>query len=339
MNNELFLIVDYRGHFYSSTRYRGASMDVNLLKRYFTEYGYNLIVKTFHEIDFRTQNYKGQFILYQSSEDRDSLYKGYIEDILLGLKIQGAILLPDFYLFRAHHNKVFMEILRDLSSNPGIKNIRSKGYGTLEDFLSDFPSLSEELVMKPSSGAMSRGVKLLTTEKGKIAHARKLSSSFDPLETVKYLLKPYIRQNYVYESTHREKFITQNMIHGIQQDYKILIYGYKYYLLCRHNRKGDFRASGSGLFERVDNPPNGLLDYAESVYSSFNCPFISLDIALDKNNYYLFEFQFLMFGQLTLEKSTYYFKKQDNKWITVQETPSVEREISRSVVEYIARQS
>jgi len=99
----------------------------------------------------RERGFSKEWVLYQTSEDRHLSYKSYIEDILLGMVIQGAKLVPSFRLFRAHHNKVFMVILRDLSPNGKIKNIRSKTFGVLEDFLNYAPATP--FVIKPSEGA------------------------------------------------------------------------------------------------------------------------------------------------------------------------------------------
>ena len=114
IKREILLITDYRNQFYESVRSHGASMDLARMEKYFSNRGYNLKVMQFREIDFQSNDYKGYSILYQSSEDRGLLYKDYIEDILLGLDMQGAHLIPDFPKFRAHHNKVFMEILRNI---------------------------------------------------------------------------------------------------------------------------------------------------------------------------------------------------------------------------------
>ena len=84
---------------------------------------YILVVKHFFEIDFRKESYKNKWVIYQSSEDPELHYKDYIEDVLLTLKIQGAKLIPNFDYFRAHHNKVFMEFLRDVLPINEIKNI------------------------------------------------------------------------------------------------------------------------------------------------------------------------------------------------------------------------
>ena len=53
MNKQITLIVDYRGHSYSSVIYKEANMDIPLLQKFFMEQGYELIVKKFPEINFR----------------------------------------------------------------------------------------------------------------------------------------------------------------------------------------------------------------------------------------------------------------------------------------------
>jgi hypothetical protein len=118
MNKEKLLLVDYRDQFYFSTRHRGASVDIEKLRDYFFDRGFSLVKKYFYEVDFRRDDYKDSWVLYQSSEDPNLSYKDYVEDVLLGLKAQGANLIPDFKYFRAHHNKVFMEMLREVNSLP-----------------------------------------------------------------------------------------------------------------------------------------------------------------------------------------------------------------------------
>ena len=188
---ELMLIVDYRNFFYMSVRHKDASMDLELINRYFSNDGWNLIIKRYPDIDFRNENYQGRLILYQSSEDRDLFYKSYIEDVLLGFELQGAILIPELYFFRAHHNKLFMEILRDLNPLREIQNIRSKGFGTYEDFsieLSRFPS---EIVLKPSEGCGSSGVRLLRDQAAKHKYVKRSSRSFHPIDALKNIIKSY----------------------------------------------------------------------------------------------------------------------------------------------------
>ena len=106
----IHLFLDYRDTFYSSLANMATlcSMDVPLLVQGFRDMGCEIVVKHYPDVDFRKDDYRGEHILYQSSEDRGLQYRSYIEDILLGLQLQGPYLMPKFPT-SAHHNKVFME--------------------------------------------------------------------------------------------------------------------------------------------------------------------------------------------------------------------------------------
>jgi hypothetical protein len=65
---------------------------------------------------------------------------------------------------------------------------------------------------------------------------------------------------------------------------------------------------------------------------------MAIDIGFDDKNFYLFEFQFINFGQYTLEKSKFFYQADnEGKWNKVYETPDLEREISSSVAAYIKK--
>jgi len=136
-------------------------------------------------------------------------------------------------------------------------------------------------------------------------------------------------------SNHRNKFVLQRYIDGLQGDYRIVVYGEKFYVLYRGNRTDDFRASGSMKFNYDIKLPEGLLDYAKKVFESFHVPYIALDIGIKDKEFFLFEFQFLSFGQYTLEKSSFYYRFSDRKWQKEYEKPDLEREIAESVSKFI----
>jgi len=337
MPRKIYLLSDYRSNFYSSVKLLGEGFRIELVRKYFAESGIELEVLRFPEINFRKDNFKDRYVLYHSSEDPGLFYKSYLEDVLLGLHLQGAHLIPDFFKFRAHHNKVFMETLRDLNGFDGMKQIVSKGYGTYEDFKRDIGLYPGPIVMKPACGAMSTGVKLVTTDSEKIRHSAKISRTFKLLRVFKNLINRIRRKNYRTKSNNRKKFIVQNFIPDLEGDFKILIYFDKYYVLHRKIRKNDFRASGSGLFSYSRTLPAGLLDYAETVFKTFDVPYLSIDVACSGGEYFLLEFQFLSFGNYTIENSKHYFTRCDNGWDIVEEEPLLEREFVNSVVAYITK--
>lgn len=335
---ELFILTDYRGAFYSTIRNRWGicSLDLNLLTDEFRKLDIEVAVRPYSSIDFRRDNFNGKVVLYQSAEDPNSLYKEYVEDLLLGIHYQGGILVPSFQYFRAHHNKVFMEIMRDISGDDRIqKAITTRCYGTFEDLSSE--SFIYPVVLKAAWGAGSSGVKLAKTpgEMRKIAYRLSRSAGF--VETAKELYKRYFRRTagYVPSSLNRRKFIVQDFVPGLTGDFKVLVYWDKYYVVARKNRPGDFRASGSGLLEWPEEPPVELLTYAKHVFDHFQVPLVSLDIAISKGTPVLIECQFVNFGPAAMEQSNWFFRLEAEMWVKVAGTSLPEAEFARSITSYL----
>jgi hypothetical protein len=332
----IYLLTDYKNYFsskYLSVPYR-SGMNKDLLSKYFLELGYDVHFLNYSEIDFRTEVYKDKIFLYSSSEDIDGYYKDYIEDILLGLTICGAKIVPEFKYFRAHNNKVFMEILRDISNLNDIKNIKSKYLGTFEDAVNVINNKNDPFVIKTSAGSTSFGVYKSNNAKEFKKIIKKVSSAKNLYYDLWDKIRAIKRKGYVRESQHRKKFIVQNLIDGLQNDWKVLIFGNKYYVLFRRVRDNDFRASGSGKFEYKKELPDGFLDYCEEIYNYFQVPNISLDIAYNGNEFFLFEFQMMYFGTYTLEKSPFYYIKENGNWQVKYESSTLEKEYANSVINY-----
>lgn len=337
---EIIILTDYKGYFGSkqkSTLYR-SGMDIPLLVSLFQQNGViaNMIpLSQVNRPDFIRSH---SIFLYTSSEDKNGFYKSYIEDIVFNLEKQNIIVLPCYQYLRAHNNKVAMELLRERYGFEPIKTIRSKVFGTLEELIQDIGSISFPAVIKTASGAMSKGVTKAGNRKELIRKASKISRSKDLRHDLKEWLRSIkYRRHYVRESFHRNKFIVQNMIPGLDNDWKVLVYGNRCYVLYRGNRDHDFRASGSGKFVFRKDIPEGMLDYALSIKSCFNVPHISLDIGFDGKLFHLIEFQFIYFGTTTLEKSPFYFEKVHGKWETHDETSVLEEVYVKSIVDYIAK--
>lgn len=331
----LIILTDYRGAFnWKAGNARNfGSLDLERLKRAFASQECAVEIRGLSSLDFRKHDFVEQWVLLTSCEDQDLLYKSYIEDVALALKMKGARLVPGFEYLRAHHNKVFAELMRDVLGGTELHSIESRVFGTFEDF--EHESLEYPRVFKTSAGSASTGVQLVSNPRVGRKVARRLSKSVFLLEGLKEIVKRIIRPEYVPRSLHRRKFVTQTFINNLKGDYKVLVYGNKFYCLARANRPNDFRASGSGLFSYPDGVPEEILNYAAMVFRKFDCPCASFDIGYDGSCCHLLEFQFVSFGTYTIENAPHYFRALRGGWEMVIEKSVVEEEFARSVVDFI----
>lgn len=339
MINKIVLLTDYKGFFGSKQKtkiYRGG-MDLEKIIDLFSKNNYHSDVISFKDFDSSIVDRDNTLILYTSNEDIDNSYKSYIEDIVFHFERQGLFVLPSYNYLKAHNNKVAMELLRIRSDFAPIQTIESKVFGTIEELVNCAHSFNYPVVIKSASGAMSRGVRMAENPHELIRAGKVISKSYNFRHDIKELLRKLkYRENYIKESFFRKKFIVQNMIHGLTNDWKVLVYGIRCFALFRGVRKGDFRASGSGDFQFRKELPDGILDFAYSIKKFFKVANISLDIGFDGNKFHLLEFQFIHFGTTTLEKSSFYFEKIENEWILIEEKSDLENVYVESICDYLA---
>jgi glutathione synthase/RimK-type ligase-like ATP-grasp enzyme len=341
---KILMLTDYKGNFtskYDAVPYR-SGMNKDLLKKYFEKNGYKIVIKKFSDINFREENVEGQSIIYPSSEDNHRFYKSYIEDIILGLEVKGAHLIPKHNYLRAHDNKVFMEILRDMSGLEELKTIKTNHFGTYEEFIQKQTYFTEDkYVIKASEGAMSVGVELSKNKLDLRKKIKSISNSKDFKLDLKDKLRSFKHQGYIQESSNRKKYIIQNFIPNLINDWKIIIFGDKFYMFYRATRDNDFRASGSKKFTFNDDLPipDGIFNLAKKVFDSFDTPHLSLDIVFDGYNFHVIEFQFLYFGTIGHTKSESFFKKINNKWERIYENLDLEEVYVDSIVKFIEKEN
>ena len=334
----IILLTDYKGFFGSKQKskiYRGG-MDISRITDFFSKSGYQTTIMPLNEVTNTKYDKEKAIFIYTSAEDKSGLYKSFIEDIIFHLEEQEYKVIPAFRFLKAHNNKVAMELLRSRCQNNDINSLQSQVFGSLNDLTKSMIKFAYPVVVKKAAGAMGRGVFLAKNEEELKKFAKKASGSFCLKHDVKEILrKMKYRNKYFPESFYRNKFILQNYIPDMKNDWKVLVYWNKTYVLFRGNRKNDFRASGSGNFEFKKKLPEGLLDYALSVRNYFNVPHISLDIGFDGKRFHLFEFQFLNFGTTTLEKAPHYYEKIAGTWRLVTGESDLEEIYVDSIVNFI----
>lgn len=346
MNRKIFLLIDYLNRFESKhddNPYR-SGMDKNKLKEYFAQNNFEAIFIPFSEVDFRNNNMKGEYVLYTSQEDPGYYYKSYIEDVVYGLELAGAKLIPSFKYLRANNNKVFMEILRDQLTITAAQNIKSYHFGTLEECLKKADSFAYPAVIKGASGAMSKNVALAKSKTELLSTIKKLSATINFKEQLRERIRERKYTGYKIQSGFRKKYIIQNFIPNLKNDWKVYVFGDKIFVFYRPIfKERGFRASGGGYdnyYYGLDaQVVDGLFDFAFDIYKVLDTPFVSLDIAFDGNEFYLLEFQLVYFGTAGILKkySKEYFVKQDGDWVSNKNEGDIEKVYVESVVKYLSQ--
>ncbi len=341
MSKKVLVLVDYKGRLYCPHKGTATATDLKSTARLFEKAGYFQTVQHFEDVDFRQESYKGVPILYQSSQDRGLYYKGYIEDIILGLHLSGAILIPDFLKFRAHHNKVFQEVLRDIGTlSVSAKRLRSFSFGTYESFSRSADSLPYPMVLKPAAGDSSNNVCLVHTPKQALKAAKRLSRTWSLNDVMTNLHYTMTRSGFQPNSYHRRKLIAQEYVPNLDHDFKILAFGGRYFVEKRGIRSGDFRASGSNV-TRIwpESLPVQILDSAEQLFTTCDVPFASIDILFDGKNAFLGEVQFLRFGTKPLVEAPHYWKRTKSGWRSIPGDYCWEEELVRAVVWFLKQRN
>jgi glutathione synthase/RimK-type ligase-like ATP-grasp enzyme len=333
---KIYLITDSQ-NFYGQKLYPWESLDIfkiisKLEKLYPVEHvTFNKIVNTSIDIE-------NSIVIYTSSQQSE--YKEYIEDVLLYLMQKGNILIPSINVFKSHENKGYQELHKKIL---GIKSLKVSYFGHYKEMKD--ADLKFPIVIKALDGFGSGGVSLVGTKKEIVdfsteddclihkGYVRTIKSAIaKPIK--KYILQQKNKLNPGDYFDYFKRFILQEFIPNLTYDYKVLVFGEKYYVLKRYVKEGDFKASGSGNFAFV-KVEDHLLDYAKELFEKFNEPMMGFDICFDGYRYYLIEFQGMHFGPYTLINSDGYYLKKDNNWEFVKKKSDIDEEVTNAFFTYI----
>lgn len=274
-------------------------------------------------------------------------YLRFIQDTVkyITIKRPDIILIPDEHQLNALENKGYQELYKDLL---GIEKVAGKYYGDIDEVISE-NNLVFPLVLKELKGALSSGVHLIKNKeelgsfrsqvkkkslKERASYHLNKRNSFKKdsnLAPVQHLLG----ENFGDVFSKRIPVVVQEFVPGLECDYKVLVFGEKYFVVKRGIRENDFRASGSGKLN-WEIPPNEVLNYAKELKEIFKVPYISLDIGIDNtDNCYLFEFQGTAFGPATLTAGDKYFYFETNDWKVIEGKFSLEEEYAYAINHFI----
>ena len=336
---DIYILTDYKNYFesnYDSKPYR-SGFDHESLIKLFREKGYSATIIKMVDVLEAQIDWKGKLVLYTSNEEPGYEYKSFIEDVVLFLKEKGAVLLPKYELLRANNNKSFMELYK-VAILEGTEFLQARVYGCLEDLLSQIDRIRYPVVFKPSEGSMSSGVALAKSKAELLGLVKKYAKTSNLRSWLKEMVRQRKFLGYVKNSYYQKKFILQPYIPNLENDWKVLIFGEKVYVLRRGVRKNDFRASGSHLGYKAGSKSGFPVDHLDRLLDFKNkigLPSISIDYTFDGKNGYIIEFQGIYFGLSTHNYSDDYYQRVDGKWEVKANTLSKDELFVYSVIHHL----
>lgn len=333
------LIVTTPSGFFAQNKMPWSSMDVMKIANTFELAGFHVEIVDFDYLRENLFSILNRIIIYTSSQRTE--HRKYIEDIVFLLQ-GGNKLIPGFEAFMAHDNKGFQTLL---DKKYRLNLIPAKYYSDISEVEDD---VSFPCVFKPANGASSTGVSIVNSRE---ELAKAINDFFDyslrdlKRDVKKYLFpKRYNRQWEEYLSFGKKRFVLQKFIPGLKHDFKVLIFGEKFYVLKRYVAKDDFRASGSGIHSRDlnlnDNELIAVLNEASAFKRKFKSHIYSLDVCVSNGVAYIIEFQFTHVGPVTLSESECFFTcTSSGAWEKITAKSNLENEFSLAVLRYINEDS
>ena len=272
---------------------------------------------------------KEDIIIYTSSENYE--VRQYIKNKMYFVKDKCKII-PRYDLLMAHEDKGFQELLK---KEYNIGNLNG-------NYVFDIDNLSLPLpkVLKTSEGAGSSGVFLVKNNKEVTA----VKDSFFKQTLKRKVIKAQRRIKlssaeyniYTYRYKTFKPFVEQEFIPHLKHDFKVLVFGNRYFVLKRSVRKNDFRASGSGNFEFID-PPHEVLEFAKEVSASLDNPYLSLDIAQSDTGCHLIELQATNFGPYTLLNAPTRYVDKKGQWVTEKNCKDLSANYAYAIQYYLSK--
>lgn len=311
MNTDIILITDSKERI-PQKKHETESLDIFFIKRELEDLNYDVTITNYYNIlnNYDDRDIKNKVFFYASSQYLN--YSDYILDCLSYIKQCSGKIVPDINLFLAHENKVFQELEKKRMK---ISSPKSLIIGTLEEGIALSRDLKYPFVAKTSFGFSSKGVSKINNRKETIKFLKRNMIRYDGnsinYKLIHFLRKLKFRNAYPVKTG---KIIFQEMIEDLNSDWKVLIFYDRVFTLKRYTKKGDFKASGSGLFDFDAEPSKLLLDFAISVRELLETPFASLDIAIKDEKPYLIEYQALHFGLITAMDNKFYYTLRDQEW-------------------------
>jgi len=341
--NKLILLTG-NNDFFGQTRKPWVSMDVRQMIRVFEQHGFEVEKYSFHQIANQDRAIHDSFIFYTFHQKLNR--RNYLKDVVRFLDDGTNILIPNYDLLLCHENKGYQELYK---KRIGLSSLQGY-YFSSEQELADYP-IQYPVVLKSVDTSNGKGVFLAHDPIQLKKLIRKLEKQ-SLLVKLDLLRRKYFRRKKTYKEypdysnrtdyfqyrdyiLKERNFILQQFVPGLTTDFRVLIFFDKYFVMRRHAKKDDFRASGTKIQEYDIEVDERLLEFASQVYAKFDTPFLSLDIGGFQDKFYLFEFQALHFGINVVIKTKGYYQRRGEHWQFIPSKAKIEHEIAGGLIKYL----
>jgi glutathione synthase/RimK-type ligase-like ATP-grasp enzyme len=340
------VIVTGQDGFFGQTRKPWVSMDISRWIRALERHGFRIRLLECHQVVNRREPVRDSLVFYPFSQKRNR--REYILDMAADLANHGNTLIPSPDLLRCHENKGYQALYAKTLGLPALPSVYLSGLGEAGTYPLDYP-----LVLKTTDGSNGKGVYLIRSRRDLEMRVRSLEklNLFDRLDLIRrrYFRRKKRYPDYPDYSNRRDwleyrdyvlqerNFILQEFVPDLEHDYRILSVFDRLYVMKRRNRRNDFRASGSKRFDFNFEPDHGLLNFAHSVSSAVDAPFLSMDICPHRGSFALLEYQALHFGTSVISKNTGYHALEAGRWRFVPEKPAIEEILAEGLARYILK--
>ena len=339
--NKIILITD-KNDFYGQTRKPWVPLKLDLFINKLNELGFEVKKYNYDEISLNINSIKNEIIYYVFSQKSHT--REFIKSIIFQLS-KNNIVIPNYNMLLCHEDKAYQELYK---TELGIKSLQAyylNDINTIKKLNIKYP-----IIFKTIDGSNGDGVFLCKNESELLNKYNEINKL--PLKIKLDLFRrKYLRSEKKYDyyndynnktdyeqfkqhSENNKQILLQEFIPNLKYDYRVLVIYDKYFVMKRMTKDGDFRASGSKKFVIEDKVDFGLLDFAKSIFTNFNSPFLSMDIIEGDDKYYLIEYQASHFGVSAIVRNNKYYYDNEG-WNFSKDIMSVEEELAEGLGKYL----
>ncbi|MBN1426211.1 hypothetical protein JXA88_16800 [Candidatus Fermentibacteria bacterium] len=344
MNTHLVVLTDENG-FFGQTRKPWVSLDIGKVCRAVEQSGIPVRRFTFQDVGANAVDIRDSAVFYAFSQKENT--RRYITDIVRHLSHGSNLLIPSYDLLLCHENKGYQELFRRQQGMPVLPSAYFVSGAGAEAMDIAFP-----VVVKTVDGSNGKGVFLAHTRAELRRIVRRMEPRMPLCTRIDLIRRRFFRRKKTYPEYPdysnrtdylqyreyvrlRKRFIVQEFVDGYSYDYRVLVIGDRYFVMRRGAFPGDFRASGTKMFDFDFQIPDGLLEFARSVYEKALAPLMSMDICPRDDGFVLFEFQALHFGTSALKKARGWYVRQGGSWRFLEGKADLEHCMGEALVGYL----